>query len=220
MDDAPTPVYSNPQPAPAQVPSQPAKKKMPVWLIVVIVLVVLGLCTCGGCTVLGIMAAQGGSGTSTSSSSSSTGATSGTQTESTPAEATKPTATIGTPFQIGNAEITVSGLEPATTIGPNQYLQKTGEFRILSVSIKNTSKAQFTTDSNLFKLVGSDGAEYSTDSDNLMYLAPEQSLFLEALNPGVTKNGQIIFTVPASAQVVSVRVSGGLGDKAVDVKVQ
>lgn len=57
---APPPVAPPPTTpaAAATAGAVPVKKKMPIWLIILIVLAVLGLCTCGGCTALGMWGAS------------------------------------------------------------------------------------------------------------------------------------------------------------------
>lgn len=67
-------------------------------------------------------------------------------------------------------------------------------------------------DSSLFKLLESDGTEYGTDSDNIMYIDSEKNLFLAKLNPKLSLQGQALFAVPDSLAVndLTLQFSGGL----------
>jgi hypothetical protein len=212
-------------------PPVPAQRGNRTLLIVAIVVGVLALCGfCGLAAVLSPSAstdkpsAESGGGTSIQSQPSGVTTVDESQPTSQPpsaadAEQSPAVAVMGEPFQVGNAQITVRKVAAVKQIG-NAYLNKKGDYRVLTLTIKNTSKEQFTTDSSNFKLIGSDGAEYSTDSDTIMYMDSDDSLFLEAINPGISKTGKLIFAVPAAAEITAVRVMGGLGDEPVDCAVK
>jgi len=173
-------------------PKKPWYKKWWVWVVIVLVLRAIGN-------------APGGVSPSTDSASVPSAPAVSTPVEPpaavpapAPAPAADPTAKIGQPLKVGDLVFTVSGAT-ATTQLKSAFGNKSGNWVLITVTVKNESKEAVTTDSSFFKLLSADGSTYETDSDSLMYLSGDQNFFLEKINPNLSKTGQVLFAVPAGA---------------------
>jgi len=128
-------------------------------------------------------------------------------------------AVMGKPFRIGNAEINVLRLAKTDWVG-SVHLISSDEIRVVSLSVRNVSKRKLRVDADDFKLVASDGAEYSVDSGSMDFLKLGESIILGAIGPGSTKAGNLVFMVPVGAKIRAVRVIGGMSEQAVDCRVK
>lgn len=183
-------------------PKKPFYKKWWVWLIAVLIIGV---------------AASGGDGTekATTTSSSESAAT---EAESESAEAPAETeaepepeekaAGIGDPLKVGDLVFTVNDAAPTTEL-KSPLGNKSGNWMVVTVTVKNESKEAVTIDSSYFKLLEGDGTEYETDSDNLMYLDAEQNFFLEKINPKLEKQGKVLFAIPEGVTDFKLQVQTG-----------
>ncbi len=87
-------------------------------------------------------------------------------------------------------------------IGSNPFLQQEpmGKFVIVEVYMKNNQKDAITVDANSFKLVDSEGREYSSSPEGHMALAVEQDSkakgMLTRLNPNMGTSFTFVFDVP------------------------
>lgn len=119
-----------------------------------------------------------------------------------PAPAEQPaeqTVKLGQPLKVGDLVFTANSAKTTQKL-KSPLGDKKGNWIDVTVTVKNESKEAVTIDSSFFKLLSADGAEYETDSDSLMYIDSDKSLFLEKINPGLSKEGQVLFAVPAGAQ--------------------
>lgn len=183
-------------------PKKPFYKKWWVWLIVILV---IGAAASSG----------GGDGTETATTPSA-------ETESeqaaTPAEADaepeaepepeEKAAGIGDPLKVGDLVFTVNAAAPTTEL-KSPLGNKSGNWMVVTVTVKNESKEAVTIDSSYFKLLEGDGTEYETDSDNLMYLDAEQNFFLEKINPKLEKQGKVLFAIPEGVTDFKLQVQTG-----------
>jgi hypothetical protein len=90
-----------------------------------------------------------------------------------------------------------------------------GKFILVTVAITNRQHDAITMTSSLFEIVDSAGNVYSA-SEKSIELA--RGLFLNEINPGITKTGEIVFDVPESLGLENLRLKfrGGMtGDSAV-----
>jgi hypothetical protein len=82
------------------------------------------------------------------------------------------------------------------------------------IYVKNQKKEETIIMSDEIKLLTKDGAEYSTDSANEIWVNQSgQSFFLNTLNPGVSKTANILFAVPKDVKLADLKVKvtdGGL----------
>lgn len=68
--------------------------------------------------------------------------------------------------------------------------------------------------SDQVKLVGPDGAEYSTSSDASF---AKETIFCKDINPGISMKGSAYFNIPVNVNPEIARVDAGILDKAVDI---
>lgn len=118
---------------------------------------------------------------------------------------------VGDTFQVGEYQITVSKLSTASSVGdPNGLNSKAqGQYYIVDLTIKNLDKTASTVDSNLFKIKGPTGNEYTSDTTGTMYDNDNASFFLQQLNPGVQETGKLVFDMPANLKGLTLELSGG-----------
>ncbi|WP_026927844.1 DUF4352 domain-containing protein [Granulicoccus phenolivorans] len=197
---------------PAGAPTQPpAKVKKPLWkrwwfwAIAVIV-------------VIAIASPKGGNSTTASQPAESQApqatATSGQEAPAEQAPAGLPG--VGTPVAAGDLEITVNKVSTTTQL-KSALGNKSGNWVVVDVTIKNNGQKQATITSSDLKLVEADGTEYSTDSDNIMYLDSEKNLFLKQINPKLSTDGQVLFATPEQAKDFTLKFNSGLFGPAVEI---
>jgi hypothetical protein len=166
------------------------------WRTCAVALVVIGAAALvAGCS--------GGSGTPSSSTSGSTASG---------APATTPGETvtkIGEPLKVGDLVFTVTSATLTKKL-KSPLGNKSGNWMVVTIAVKNESKEAVTIDSSFFKLLEGDGTTYETDSDNLMYLSSGANFFLEKINPKLEKTGQVLFALPASAKDLKLQVQPSL----------
>ena len=90
-----------------------------------------------------------------------------------------------------------------------------GKFVLVTVAITNRQHDAITMTSSLFEIIDSAGNVYSASEKSLEL---ERSLFLNEINPGITKTGEIVFEVPEDLGLENLRLKfrGGMtGDSAI-----
>lgn len=118
-------------------------------------------------------------------------------------------AKIGDAFKVGDLVFTVDSAKMTTKL-KSPLGSKKGNWMVVAVKVENQSKEAVTIDSSFFKLLESDGAEYETDSDNLMYLDAESNFFLEKINPKMSSSGKLLFAVPEGVKNLKLQVATGI----------
>lgn len=76
---------------------------------------------------------------------------------------------------------------------------KQGNFVVVAFNFSNNSSEAVLVDSTSLTLIDDQGREFQADTDTFEYIPPEQLIFLEQVNPGVAKEGIVIFTVAPDA---------------------
>lgn len=74
-----------------------------------------------------------------------------------------------------------------------------GDFLIVNFDFTNNGSEPVTLDNNSLTLIDSEGRESNADPDKFQYVPRERNIFLENINPGVTRQGQAIYTVAPDA---------------------
>ncbi|MFG2442288.1 DUF4352 domain-containing protein [Nocardia fluminea] len=170
-----TPQYpTNPAaPGPPYYPQPPRKKKVWPWVLGGFVLAVLVLF--GGCAALIGTAAN----------------------EVAKAEETKSVAAhAGTEVRDGKFGFTVTKVDPpVTTVGDNQFLQKTaqGEFILVYVDVANTSTVAQSYFGSNQKLIDDQGREFANDTTAEINVNDQLSA---EINPGNKTSMVLVFDVP------------------------
>lgn len=175
-----------------------------------IITVILALVVVGG-----IIGAAGG-GSSTTSNQSSSGGNSNTS-EKTEEKAT--TAKIGEPARDGKFEFTVTSIKCGEKSVGDQYLNEKaqGEFCRLSLSIKNIGNEAQSLLSSDQKLLNAEGQQFAADDTATIYASSDNSgsTWFDQINPGNSVKGDILFDVPAGANITTAELhdssfSGGV----------
>ena len=118
----------------------------------------------------------------------------------------EPTAAIGETLAVGDVAWTVRTARQATTLQDPLGQTREGNFIVVDVNFQNNSDRAVTLDTNSMTLLDSEGRESTADPDMFMFIPPEQQLFLENVNPGVSKQGQAIYTVAPGASGFRIQV--------------
>ncbi len=123
----------------------------------------------------------------------------------------EPTAEIGQSVEVDEAAWVVTGARQASQLN-DQFggitPPKQGNFVIVDFRFKNNSNEAKTLHSGALKLIDEDGRESDPDTDTFSYIPPEENIFLEQVNPGVTKDAEAIFSVAPDASGFNLRLRG------------
>jgi hypothetical protein len=192
---------SPPQPLPGTVPPPPPRQESTVWrgtklafggCIVLPVLLVVGFVGC-----LALFASGGGGGNAGSG-------------ESGERKAQQAAVDIGQPVQVGDVTWTVTNAREATEIREKGFGRfgetKRGHFVIVDFNFTNDSSEAVTLDSASVSLMDSSGNKSEPDPDTFGYVPASKDIFLENVNPDVTRPGEVIFTVASSASGFKLQV--------------
>ncbi len=118
------------------------------------------------------------------------------------AEAAK-NASIGETVRVGDAEWTVTKARYATQLRQKGFGSfgdtKQGNFVVVDFTFTNQSNESVTLDTISLPLYDSKDRVYEADSDAFGYIPTEKDIFLTQVNPGVTQEGQIIYSVAPDA---------------------
>ncbi|MEJ7820028.1 MAG: DUF4352 domain-containing protein [Rubrobacteraceae bacterium] len=154
---------------------------------------------CGGLVVLVValvvvVAAVGSGG-----GSQTAGSGSGEEAEDQPGATKANAVAIGKPVKAGKVEWTVVTASEATSLKSSFGGKKDGNFVIVDFNFTNGNQEAVTLDSESFRLIDSEGREFEVDTDTFEYVEPDKDIFLDQVNPGVSKEGEVIFTVAPDA---------------------
>jgi hypothetical protein len=160
---------------------------------------------CGGLIALVVVlvivgALIGGQNTSQQGSQSSS-SSSDNQPSSSSKQSKEPTASIGEPVQAGKAQWTVTNAYRTNQLTNNFGQQpKQGNFVVVDFTFKNNGDKPVTLDTTSLSLIDSQGRSSNAAPDVSGYITQDKRIFLEQVNPGVSKDGEAIFSVSAEAE--------------------
>lgn len=111
---------------------------------------------------------------------------------------------IGEPATAGDVQWTVTSAERVGELvreGPTPKLTKTeqGSFVTVDLDFTNNGSDPVTLVNNSLRLLDSEGRESNPKSDALTYIPEDRRILLEGVNPGITRQGRVIFEVPPDA---------------------
>jgi hypothetical protein len=186
---------AQPNVPPPPPPAQPRRRRTWLWLVIgaggCLVLVLILLLGFGGC-MAAIIGTSGGGGEAQSP-------------KETYEAAKKKAAPIGKTVTAGNVEWTVQSVQEATEL-KSLGQRKQGNFIIVDVLFKNNDDEAVTLDSASLAILDDKGRTSETDPDASLYVPTNQDLFLNQVNPGVSKQGRAIFNVAPDAKGLILRV--------------
>ncbi|CDQ21686.1 DUF4352 domain-containing protein [Halobacillus karajensis] len=119
---------------------------------------------------------------------------------------------IGEEVAVGKLAFTVNSSEEQQELS-NSFDSMTtdGKFVIVDVTVGNNDSEARIVDGEMFRLIGSDGTEFSSNTEADMYINDDVGFFLQEINPKMNKTGKIAFEVPAEEEGYTLQVSSGLG---------
>jgi hypothetical protein len=106
---------------------------------------------------------------------------------------------IGDTVKAGKVEWTVTDARQVTELKAPYTPKKQGNFVIIDFNFLNGTNEAVTLDSASLTLIDGQGRKFETDTDTFGYVPTSKDIFLEQVNPGVTKQGETIFTVAPDA---------------------
>lgn len=106
---------------------------------------------------------------------------------------------IGDPVNAGKVKWNVTNARQATELKSSFAGRKQGNFVIVDFNFTNGTKEAVTLDTASLTLIDSQGRKFEADTDTSEYVPLNKDIFLEQVNPGVTKQGETIFTVAPGA---------------------
>lgn len=111
---------------------------------------------------------------------------------------------IGETVAVGDVEWTVTSARRANQLSqqgiPPEFAKtEQGDFVIVDFDFTNNGSEAITLNTESLALVDSEGRESRPNSEAFLYTPEERQIFLERVNPGVTKQGQAIFEVAPDA---------------------
>ena len=168
-------------------------------------LILLGLLTVGGCFAL--IANVEPPADSETGSSESESAKENQKSGSSGEEQATSTVSIGEPATVGDASWVVTSAEPRTRLNSQFLDPKQGNFVVVDFRFTNNGSESKTLHQNALKLLDGDGREFDPDTDTFGYIPNERNIFLEQVNPGVTEEGEVIFSVAPGASDFRLEIS-------------
>lgn len=106
-----------------------------------------------------------------------------------------PKARIGEPLRVGDVTWVVQDAKMVTELTSSYEKPIHGNFVVVNFTFTNEGKEATTLDTASMTLIDSEGRKSEADPDKFGYIPDDRNIFLENVNPGVTDEGQAIFTV-------------------------
>jgi hypothetical protein len=130
----------------------------------------------------------------------------------TAAEQKGPKGEIGQTVKFSNVAWQVTSARQATELKAPSYPKKKGNFVIVDFLFTNNADEATRLDPGSLTLLDGEGCEFEMQPNefvniNPVYIAPGKNIFLENVNPGVTKDGEVIFIVDPDAKDFTLRAS-------------
>lgn len=109
------------------------------------------------------------------------------------------TVKVGEALQVGDASWTITDARQVNEISSKFLPPKQGNFVTVDFAFTNNSNKATTLTTNSLALLDAKGRKFEADTDSFGYIDPDKNIFLQQVNPGVTQEGQVIFTVAPGA---------------------
>jgi hypothetical protein len=107
---------------------------------------------------------------------------------------------VGQTAQVANVQWRVSDAYLTNQLRSNFGTQKRGRFVVVDFTFTNNRDEEVTLDPELHMVVKDRrGREFGTDVDSWEFMPTNLNIFLEPVNPGISKNGRVIYQVPPDA---------------------
>src|SRR5215216_2943976 len=107
---------------------------------------------------------------------------------------------VGQTAQVANVQWRVSDAYLTNQLRGNFGTQKRGRFVVVNFTFTNNRDEEVTLDPEMHMVLKDrTGREFGTDVDSWEYMPMNLDIFLEPVNPGISKNGRVIYQVPPDA---------------------
>jgi hypothetical protein len=107
---------------------------------------------------------------------------------------------VGQTAQVANVTWRVSDAYLTNQLRSNFGTQKRGRFVVVNFTFTNNRDEEVTLDPELHMVLKDrSGREFGTDPNSWEYVPTNLDIFLEPVNPGISKNGRVIYQVPPDA---------------------
>jgi hypothetical protein len=114
---------------------------------------------------------------------------------------------VGQTAQVANVQWRVSDAYLTNQLRSNFGTQKRGRFVVVDFTFTNNRDEEVTLDPELHMVVKDRrGREFGTDVDSWEFMPTNFNIFLEPVNPGISKNGRVIYQVPPDAWGFTLRL--------------
>jgi len=119
---------------------------------------------------------------------------------------------MGNQIAVGNISYVVKSISEKTTLS-NSFDSKTtqGKYLVINIDVTNNDKESRMIDTAMFKLHDSKERVFDPDSTLDMYVNQDLGFFLENLNPGISRNANIVFELPKDAIELKLELTSGFG---------
>ena len=107
---------------------------------------------------------------------------------------------VGQTAQVANVTWRVSDAYLTNQLRSNFGTQKRGRFVVVNFTFTNNRSEEVTLDPEMHMVLKDrTGREFGTDVDSWEFMPTNLDIFLEPVNPGISKNGRMIYQVPPDA---------------------
>jgi Glucodextranase, domain B/Domain of unknown function (DUF4352) len=114
---------------------------------------------------------------------------------------------VGQTAQVANVQWRVSDAYLTNQLRSNFGTQKRGRFVVVDFTFTNNRDEEVTLDPELHMVLKDrTGREFGTDVDSWEFMPTNLNIFLEPVNPGISKNGRVIYQVPPDAWGFTLRL--------------
>ncbi|MEF3355787.1 DUF4352 domain-containing protein [Paenibacillus sp. GYB006] len=98
----------------------------------------------------------------------------------------------------------------------NQFIESattSGQFIVIDLEVSNNDSKTRMIDSSMFKMYDDQNREFepSSDTEVIMVVEGAMDFFLQDINPGLSKTGQLVFELPSDSSSYTLQVSSGYG---------
>lgn len=123
---------------------------------------------------------------------------------------------IGDSFTAGELGVVIDSVEEKDGFtSSNQFIKDVtteGKFIVVTAKITNNDKTARTISSMQFRLIDNQDREFDASNDmEIMMVLDDKNLFLEEVNPGMSRTGIFAFEVPTDVTEYSLEVDSGIG---------
>ena len=115
--------------------------------------------------------------------------------------ASAPRVGLNTEIRVGDVGWTVTAVKTTDKLESEFTDSKTttGKFLWVDLTINNYGRKPITADDTAVSILDSQGREFKAYAESFSFIPDDKKLFLEQINPGMAKVGEVIFELPKDA---------------------